>query len=566
MSASLMRALADLGFETPSPIQSACIPHLLDGRDVLGIAQTGTGKTAAFALPLLNNIDLERREPQLLILAPTRELAIQVAKACEDFGRHMPGLNVATIYGGSPFGPQRGELRRGAQVVVGTPGRMLDHIRRETLMLENIQAVVLDEADEMLRMGFIEDVETILAETPESRQTALFSATLPPVIRRLVERFLKNHEEVRIKAQTQTVERIAQLGLMTFEEHKPAVLARVLEAEDFDAAIIFARTKESTLVLSERLNRLGIRSAALNGDLGQKDREQAVEALRAGKLDVVVATDVAARGLDVERIGLVVNYDIPREPEAYVHRIGRTGRAGREGRAIVLFTPRERHLLGRIERVTRQKVEIVELPSREALYEKRLAKLRDRLEAKAVAIDEEQQALASRLQAELSLSPEALAAALLALQADFQPLEVDADPKMPNPNQRREERGPRQGRDRFERNGDRRGQRFERGGERGERRFERDGDRRPRKPRDGDVPMESYRLEVGRNHGATPRHIVGAIANEANLDSRHIGQIRINDDHSTVMLPKDMPKQIEHKFQKVFICQRPMKLRRQDAA
>ncbi|WKE65231.1 DEAD/DEAH box helicase [Gallaecimonas kandeliae] len=574
-----MQALDDLGFQTPSPIQASCIPLLLEGRDVLGIAQTGTGKTAAFGLPLLANVDTSLGLPQLLLLAPTRELAQQVAAALIDFGRYMPGLKVVTLYGGAPFGPQKMDLRRGAQVVVATPGRMIDHLDRGSLTLDSIKAVVLDEADEMLRMGFIEDVERILSETPAERQTALFSATLPPMIRNLVNKFMGDYQEVKVSAPAQTVDRITQKGLMVFEEHKPAVLTRVLEAEDFDAAIIFARTKDATTTLAEHLNQNGFKATAMNGDLGQREREAAVEALKDGRLDIVVATDVAARGLDVERIGLVVNYDIPREPDAYVHRIGRTGRAGRTGTAVLLYTPRERMLLSRIEKVTRQKVDVITLPDRDAVFERRVGKLKDNL---AAAEREDRLALVARLGEELELSPAELAAALLAQLEQFQPLAVGADPKMPS------ERGPRDDRprrefdrnDRRERFGDRERsgeRRFERKGERfgersGERRFERNdragadraGDDKPRRERPS-MDMVAYRLEVGRSHGATPRHIVGAIANEAKISSKYIGQIKIHDEHSVVMLPTGMPKDIESQFQRVYICSRPMKLRQLDA-
>lgn len=562
LSQPLMRALDDLGFVTPSPIQAKCIPLLSEGRDVLGIAQTGTGKTAAFGLPLLASIDVASPEVQLLVLAPTRELAQQVASALEDFGRHLNGLKVVSLYGGAPFGPQKGALRRGAQVVVATPGRLIDHLDRGSLTLDTVQAVVLDEADEMLRMGFIDDVERILADTPAERQTALFSATLPPMIRNLVAKFMNDYEEVRVSAPAQTVDRITQKGLMVFEEHKPAVLTRVLEAEDFDAAIIFVRTKDATLSLAEHLNSNGFKATAMNGDLGQKEREAAVEALKAGKLDIVVATDVAARGLDVERLGLVVNYDIPREPDAYVHRIGRTGRAGRSGLAVLLYTPREQGLLSRIEKVTRQKVDAMTLPDSQALFERRLARLESNLSETDGA---KRLALVSKLAESLSLSTEELAARLLMQLENHQPLSVGNDPKMPSPrgDRPRRERSERGGERRFERNdrsGERRADRPDRGADRGNDR----GERKPRRERPN-VDMVAYRLDVGRSHGATPRHIVGAIANEAKINSRYIGQIKIHDEHSVVMLPEGMPRDIEQQFQRVFICSRPMKLRPESA-
>ncbi|WP_115717211.1 DEAD/DEAH box helicase [Gallaecimonas mangrovi] len=562
----IMQALEKMGFVTPSPIQASCIPLLMEGRDVLGIAQTGTGKTAAFGLPLLSSIDTNHGVPQMLVLAPTRELAQQVAGALEDFGRFMTGLKVVTLYGGSPFGPQRGDLRRGAQVVVATPGRLIDHLDRGSLTLDTIKAVVLDEADEMLRMGFIEDVERILGETPDERQTALFSATLPPMIRNLVAKFMGDYQEVKVSAPAQTVDRITQKGMMVFEEHKPAVLTRVLEVEEFDAAIIFARTKDATVSLAEHLNNSGFKATAMNGDLGQKEREAAVEALKDGRLDIVVATDVAARGLDVERIGLVVNYDIPREPDAYVHRIGRTGRAGRTGTAVLLYTPRERFLLGRIEKVTRQKVDAIELPSSDTIFERRLEKLKTGL---AAAEHQQRLELVARLGEELELDANELAASLLALLEGHQPLTVvGAEPKMPSARGPRDDR-PRREFDRDGRRGDRRNDRNDRG-ERRERRFDRN-DERPRRerserPERNNADMEAYRLDVGRSHGATPRHIVGAIANEAKISSKYIGQIKIHDEHSVVMLPKGMPKDIERQFQRVFICSRPMKLRLVDGS
>ena len=346
----LLSAVLELGFETPSPIQQACIPHLLNGRDVLGMAQTGSGKTAAFSLPLLAKIDVSQHHQQLLVMAPTRELAIQVADACEQFTKRVKGMRIVTLYGGQRYDIQLRALKQGAQVVVGTPGRILDHIRRGTLDLSNLQSIVLDEADEMLRMGFIEDVETVMAELPEQHQTALFSATMPEPIRRITKRFMKDPQEVKIQSTQRTNPDITQICWFVRGYRKNEALLRFLETEDFDAAILFTRTKTGTLDVTELLEKHGFRAAALNGDMTQQLREQTLDRLRNGSLDILVATDVAARGLDVERISLVVNYDIPLDAESYVHRIGRTGRAGRAGRAILFVEPRERRLLGNNEK------------------------------------------------------------------------------------------------------------------------------------------------------------------------------------------------------------------------
>lgn len=357
----LLKALDEVGYETPSPIQAETIPLLLEGRDVLGQAQTGTGKTAAFALPLISNIDLKQKEPSVLVLAPTRELAIQVAEAFQKYAKHMKGFHVLPIYGGSDYGGQIRALKRGVHVVVGTPGRVMDHMRKGTLKLENLSALVLDEADEMLRMGFIDDVEWILEQTPDKRQIALFSATMPSQIRRIATKYLNNPEQVTIKNVTATAETIRQRFWPVSGVHKLDALTRILEAETFDAMIIFVRTKNSTAELADKLEARGYAAAALNGDIAQNQRERTVDNLKKGKLDIIVATDVAARGLDVQRISHVVNYDIPHDTEAYIHRIGRTGRAGREGDAILFVAPREKRMLSSIERATKKTIERMEI-------------------------------------------------------------------------------------------------------------------------------------------------------------------------------------------------------------
>ncbi|HSR66112.1 MAG TPA: DEAD/DEAH box helicase, partial [Xanthomonadaceae bacterium] len=419
----LLRALADVGYESPSPIQAATIPPLLGGRDVLGQAQTGTGKTAAFALPILARIDATQHAPQALVLAPTRELAIQVAEAFQKYAHHLPGFHVLPIYGGQSYYPQLQALKRGVQVVVGTPGRIIDHLDRGSLDLSQLRCLVLDEADEMLRMGFIDDVEAVLKKIPESRQVALFSATMPPPIRRIAQTYLRDPVEVSIKAPTTTAANIRQRYWAVSGVHKLDALTRILEAEPFDAMIVFSRTKLGTEELAEKLNARGISAAAINGDMDQKGRERTIQRLKDGQVDVLVATDVAARGLDVERITHVLNYDIPYDTESYVHRIGRTGRAGRKGEAILFVTPRERGMLRAIERATRQPIEPMQLPSVEAVNEQRVARFLGRideaLEGRDLALFRD---LLERYERERNVPAIEVAAALAALLQGRTPL------------------------------------------------------------------------------------------------------------------------------------------------
>ncbi|MCX8958521.1 DEAD/DEAH family ATP-dependent RNA helicase [Erwinia psidii] len=541
LNADILESLNGMGYVKPSPIQAECIPHLLAGRDVLGMAQTGSGKTAAFSLPLLNNIDPDVKAPQILVLAPTRELAVQVAEAVTEFSKHMRGLNVVALYGGQRYDVQLRALRQGPQVVVGTPGRLLDHLKRGTLDLSNLRGLVLDEADEMLRMGFIEDVETIMAQIPEGHQTALFSATMPEAIRRITKRFMKDPQEVRIQSSLTTRPDISQ-SYWTAYGRKTDALVRFLEAEDFDAAIIFVRTKNATLEVAEALERSGYNSAALNGDMNQALREQTLERLKDGRLDILIATDVAARGLDVERISLVVNFDIPMDAESYVHRIGRTGRAGRAGRALLFVENRERRLLRNIERTMKLTIPEVELPNAELLGQRRLAKFAAKVQQQLESSDLEQyRALLSKMQPEEELDIETLAAALLKMAQGERPLIVPADPA---PRPRRE----------FKERDDRRGDRPERGS-----RESRDGDRPRRERRDvGD--MEVYRIEVGRDDGVEVRHIVGAIANEGDISSRYIGNIKLFGTHSTIELPKGMPGDILQHFTRTRILNKPMNM------
>ncbi|HDH0785007.1 TPA: DEAD/DEAH family ATP-dependent RNA helicase [Klebsiella oxytoca] len=559
LKAPILEALNDLGYEKPSPIQAECIPHLLGGRDVLGMAQTGSGKTAAFSLPLLNNIDPELRAPQILVLAPTRELAVQVAEAMTEFSKHMRGVNVVALYGGQRYDVQLRALRQGPQIVVGTPGRLLDHLKRGTLDLSKLSGLVLDEADEMLRMGFIEDVETIMAQIPEGHQTALFSATMPEAIRRITRRFMKEPQEVRIQSSVTTRPDISQSYWTAYGMRKNEALVRFLEAEDFDAAIIFVRTKNATLEVAEALERSGYSSAALNGDMNQSLREQTLERLKDGRLDILIATDVAARGLDVERISLVVNYDIPMDSESYVHRIGRTGRAGRAGRALLFVENRERRLLRNIERTMKLTIPEVELPNAELLGKRRLEKFAAKVQQQLESSDLDQyRALLAKIQPSAEgeeLDVETLAAALLKMAQGERPLILPPDAPM------RPKREFRDRDDRFERRGDR-DDRFERRGDRNDRgpRGDRGGEDRPKRERRDVGDMELYRIEVGRDDGVEVRHIVGAIANEGDISSRYIGNIKLFGSHSTIELPKGMPGEVLQHFTRTRILNKPMNM------
>ncbi|EDF8970285.1 ATP-dependent RNA helicase DeaD [Salmonella enterica subsp. enterica serovar Oslo] len=545
LKAPILEALTDLGYEKPSPIQAECIPHLLGGRDVLGMAQTGSGKTAAFSLPLLNNLDPELKAPQILVLAPTRELAVQVAEAMTDFSKHMRGVNVVALYGGQRYDVQLRALRQGPQIVVGTPGRLLDHLKRGTLDLSKLSGLVLDEADEMLRMGFIEDVETIMAQIPEGHQTALFSATMPEAIRRITRRFMKEPQEVRIQSSVTTRPDISQSYWTVWGMRKNEALVRFLEAEDFDAAIIFVRTKNATLEVAEALERSGYNSAALNGDMNQALREQTLERLKDGRLDILIATDVAARGLDVERISLVVNYDIPIDSESYVHRIGRTGRAGRAGRALLFVENRERRLLRNIERTMKLTIPEVELPNAELLGKRRLEKFAAKVQQQLESSDLDQyRALLAKIQPSAEgeeLDLETLAAALLKMAQGERPLILPPDaPMRPKREFRdRDDRGPRDRNDR---------------GPRGDR------EERPRRERRDVGDMQLYRIEVGRDDGVEVRHIVGAIANEGDISSRYIGNIKLFASHSTIELPKGMPGEVLQHFTRTRILNKPMNM------
>jgi ATP-dependent RNA helicase DeaD len=541
LSNALLSALDEVGYETPSPIQVQAIPFLLEGNDLLGHAPTGTGKTAAFALPLLDKIDTHSKNVQLLILAPTRELAIQVSEALQRYASKMKGFHVLPIYGGQDYSGQIRQLKRGVQAVVGTPGRIMDHMRRGTLKLDKLTSLVLDEADEMLRMGFIDDVEWILEQTPDDRQMALFSATMPKQIERIAKNYLENPSEVSIKAKTATAETINQRYWLVSGVHKLDALTRILEVEQFEGIIIFVRTKTATTELAEKLAARGYAAAALNGDMAQKSREQMIARLKRGSLDILIATDVAARGLDVERISHVINYDIPYDTEAYIHRIGRTGRAGREGDAILFVSPRERRLLGAIEKATRQKIKQIQLPSTEMVNNKRIAdfkqKITDTIASGELTFFEN---LLEQYQQEHDTPAIEIAAALAKISIKENSLLLE-EQKPSKARKSRKERDdnrdtkPRkQGRDKPSRT-------------------------MPEKPEEG---MERFRLEVGYKNDVQPRNIVGAVANEAGLESQYIGPIEITDDYTLIDLPQGMPNEIFRDLKKAWVCGRKLNITR----
>ncbi len=538
LSAPVLEAITAIGYETPSPIQAEMIPFVMEGRDVLGQAQTGTGKTAAFALPILSQIDTKIKTPQVLVLAPTRELAIQVAEAFQKYASKMKGFHVLPIYGGQDARGQIRQLERGVHVVVGTPGRVMDLIRRRSLKLDALKTLVLDEADEMLRMGFIDDVEWIMEQIPEQRQIALFSATMPAPIHKITKKYLQDPKEIFIKVKTATASTITQRYWMVSGHHKLDALTRILEAEAFDAMIIFVRTKNATTELAEKLEARGYSASAINGDIAQNQREKTVENLKRKKIDILIATDVAARGLDVPRISHVINYDVPYDTETYVHRIGRTGRAGREGDAILFVAPREKRILQQIERATKQKIEMLEMPSTEMINNKRVARFTQNV-TDTIASEglEFYASILEKYTLEHNIPAIEVAAALAKMVQGDEPLLLSNAPvaQKSNRNDRdRNDRGDRKSRDR----GSRR-DREDRGEGRGRRRER--GDRGEHIKEEG---LQTYRLEVGHDHGVKPGNIVGAIANEAGIDSKHMGRIQINDDYSTIDLPEGMPKDI----------------------
>jgi len=595
LSAPLLTVLAEIGYETPSPIQAACIPHLLAGRDLLGEAQTGTGKTAAFALPLLERLNHASKKTQVLVLTPTRELAIQVAEAFQKYAKYLRDFHVVPIYGGQSMVVQLRQLSRGAQVIVGTPGRVMDHLNRKSLVLDDLKALVLDEADEMLRMGFIDDVEWILTHTPAERQTALFSATMPDVIRRVARTHMRDPQEIKIKSATSTVSTIKQRYWQVRGVSKLDALTRILEVEDsFEAAIVFVRTKTATVELADKLAARGYAADALNGDMTQGLRERVIEQLKSGALDIVVATDVAARGIDVSRVSHVINYDIPYDTEAYVHRIGRTGRAGRTGNAILFVAPRETGMLRAIERATRQPIEQIALPSREAVAEKRVTQFKQEV---IEALDSADMSffmnVVQQLEEEQSLSAQEIAAALAYLAQRERPLQPEGNDKAEVLQTRapdRNERAPASG---FNERYSERPQRATPGGDKAP--YEKPASGKPVKsggfidpgyneatrerqsfeklPQEhreeilarrravADGVLQRYRIEVGRNHGVTPKEIVGAIANEGGIEGRQIGQINLFSDYSTVELPSNLPASTIERLQRTRVCQLQIKIR-----
>lgn len=548
---SLLTVLDEVGYETPTPIQAQTIPHLLKGLDLLGHAPTGTGKTAAFALPLLSRIDIKKQRVQLMVLTPTRELAIQVAEALQRYASHIKGFHVLPIYGGQEYLGQLRQLKRGVHAVVGTPGRVMDHIRKGTLKLESLQALVLDEADEMLRMGFLEDVEWILEQMPAERQMALFSATMPKEIQRIARKHLREPQVIAIKTRTATADTIRQRYWLVSNLHKLDALTRILEVEPFDAMLMFVRTRIATTELAERLEARGYSAAALNGDMAQKLREQTIQRLKQGSLDILVATDVAARGLDVDRISHVINYDIPYDTEAYIHRIGRTGRAGRQGDAIMFVAPRERRMLSAIEKATRHKIEQIELPTTEMVNNKRIAKFKQSISDTLAAGELDfMQSLLEQYQLEHDVPALEIAAALAKMSIGDRSLLLDE--KLTKPKKEKPARSTAESKQHKEK-----------------------GEARKRKsksePGEG---MDRFRIEVGHQHDVKPANIVGAIANEAGLDGEHIGHIDIHTEFSLVDLPIGMPKDIMRDLKKTWVCgqrlnisrlQKPQKRRKEKA-
>jgi len=545
LAPTVLAALADVGYESPSPIQAACIPVMLEGHDLLGMAQTGTGKTAAFALPILSMIDLAKREPQALVMVPTRELAIQVAEAFQKYAGRMPGFHVLPIYGGQSYTPQLNALKRGTHVIVGTPGRITDHLERRTLSLETLRFVVLDEADEMLQMGFVDAIEAILGQVPPERQVVLFSATMAAPVKRIAQKHLRSPREVTIRSKTTTAANIRQRYWLVAGMHKLDALTRILEVEPFDAMLVFARTKQATVELAEKLEARGFAAAALNGDILQAQRERTVAALKSGAVDILVATDVAARGLDVDRISHVINFDVPYDSESYIHRIGRTGRAGRSGEAILFIAPREQNMLRIIERATRQPLEAMALPTVHDVNRRRVEKFKERLTAALTTPPHEVfRTVVEEYARETGTDIVDVAAALASLaQGDSSLVLGDRAEDAP--------RAP---------------ARAERPDRRDRPATSADGERRPRRGRAGhDEPQATFRLEVGRRHGVQPGNIVGAIAHEADLAGSQINRIDIRDDHTLVNLPASLSPELLAKLRGIKVRGQALAISRLEA-
>ncbi|WP_058482210.1 DEAD/DEAH box helicase [Legionella spiritensis] len=549
LSDVLLKALEDMKFQTPSPVQAQTIPWLLQGRDVIAQAQTGTGKTAAFALPILQQLLPNSRATQALILAPTRELAIQVAEQFETLSKHQKGTTVSVLCGGQDYRRQLTQLRDGAQIVVGTPGRILDHIERGTLKLDNLSTFILDEADEMLRMGFIEDVEAILAKLPDDKQFALFSATMPYRIRQIANSYLRDPVSVEIRSATATVQSTEQRFLFANPAQKPDALLRVLAVEDYQGVIVFVRTKSSTEDVAEILQSQGYRAMAIHGDITQVLRERIIAQFRQGAIDILVATDVAARGLDVERVTHVINYDVPHDCETYVHRIGRTGRAGRSGITVLFITPRESRILNTIERHTRQRIEKITVPDDHRIHQIRqlrlMASISERLTHQHLPGYQRIIAEFMKNHPESSIADVAAALALMLNQDKPWQKELPKPPRAEKESRRRESKE-------FKSASGRGGESLERG-------FSKHSKVGKKHGRDDDS-QELYRIDIGRIHGVKPGNIVGAIANEGGLQSRFITRLKIHEDHSTVCLPKDMSREVFQDLNKAWVCGRPLKL------
>lgn len=553
LAEDVQRAIELSGYQTPTEIQTQIIPHVLAERDVLAQSQTGTGKTAAFALPILSNLQAGQRKPQVLVLAPTRELAMQVARSFETYGSFVDGFDVAAVYGGAGYEAQLRQLKRGVPIVVGTPGRVIDHIKRGSLDLSSLRCLVLDEADEMLNMGFLEDVKFVLEQTPDSRQVALFSATMPDPIRKIAQQYLNDPVRITVKQKTMTAEAIRQRAVIVQHRHKPEVLSRILEVEETDGVIVFTKTREATVTVAEHLTEAGFSAVALNGDMPQAVRERTIAQLKSGRLDVLVATDVAARGLDVSRVSHVINYDIPQDTESYVHRIGRTGRAGRSGEAVILLSNSQRYKLKQIERLTKQPIEVVPPPSVKQINEVRVQKFKDQITEVVSAEDTALlQNILAEYAAETGMSLEVIAAALAFMNQKgrsffAEELTGQRDRKNRTDRTDRDERDGRRERDRGERSGGRREDR---------------GARPQRRAGRVEAGMDRYRIEVGRDDGVKPGNIVGAIANEAGIEGQYIGPINIYDAYSTIDLPEGMPRDVYQTLQKVRVTGKQLRLRR----
>jgi ATP-dependent RNA helicase DeaD len=565
----LQQALRDVGYESPSPIQAAAIPLLLQHRDLLGQAQTGTGKTAAFALPILARITIAPAAPQALVLAPTRELAIQVSEAFQRYAVHLPGFHVLPIYGGQAYGPQLSALRRGVHVIVGTPGRLIDHLEKGSLNLAALRTVVLDEADEMLRMGFLEDVERILRRMPATRQTLLFSATMPSEIRRIAKFYLRDPAEVTVASRTSTADNIRQRYWLVDGLHKLDALTRILEAEPFDGMIVFSRTKMGTEELAEKLQARGFSAAAINGDLAQQQRERTVQQLKDGAIDILVATDIAARGLDVERVSHVVNYDVPPDPESYVHRIGRTGRAGRKGEAILFITPRERGLLRAIERSTRQVIAPLELPSVQAVNNARISRFQEKITETLAAGELDLFAsIVEDYEREFNVPARDIAAALAKMSRRGVPLLLAPPPKAASaarPERERadptavRERPPARTRARAGAPAEAPQPQYPPSA-----RPRAEGSGPPARKPPPPPPMLNFRVEVGKAHGVKPGNLMGAIANECGLEARHIGRIQLDEEFSYVELPATIPARLVKHLQGVRVAGKPLRIKAAD--